>query len=150
VYATGCMGLITHVEKLADGRYNLVLRGLDKFTIVGEESPAPGQLYRRAMVRPIDEQVADADRNALKQERQRLEGLLTPLLDPALGEHRLPRQMPDDDLVNALAQYLEFDPIEKLALLERDGPLARCRSMVELLEMKALLKQSPGDAGMIH
>ena len=56
--------------------------------------------------------------------------------------------MPDEDLVNALAQYLEFEPLEKLALLEREGPLARCRSMVELLEMKALMKD--GDAGRVH
>ncbi len=27
--------------------------------------------------------------------------------------------MPDEDLVNALAQYLEFEPLEKLALLEQ-------------------------------
>jgi hypothetical protein len=51
--------------------------------------------------------------------------------------------MPDEDLVNALAQYLEFEPIEKLALLEQRGPLARCRSIVELLEMKAM--QTPGN-----
>ena len=52
--------------------------------------------------------------------------------------------MPDEDLVNALAQYLEFEPIEKQALLERDGPLARCRSMIELLEMKALTGTGSG------
>ncbi len=45
--------------------------------------------------------------------------------------------MPDEDLVNALAQYLEFEPLEKLALLEQRGALARCRTMVDLLEMKA-------------
>ena len=27
VYPIGCSGLITHVEQLADGRYNIVLRG---------------------------------------------------------------------------------------------------------------------------
>ncbi len=27
IYATGCSGLITHVERLDDGRFNLVLRG---------------------------------------------------------------------------------------------------------------------------
>jgi hypothetical protein len=37
----------------------------------------------------------------------------------------LPEAMPDEDLVNALAQYLEFEPMEKLALLERPGALAR-------------------------
>ncbi len=48
--------------------------------------------------------------------------------------------MPDVDLINALAQYLDLEPIEKQALLEREGPLARCRSLVELLEMKTLSK----------
>jgi hypothetical protein len=58
--------------------------------------------------------------------------------------------MPDDELINALAQYLELEPIEKQALLERDGPLARCRSLVELLEMKALMEKSLGGAGQLH
>src|SRR5207253_1884878 len=33
VYPIGCSGLITHVEQLADGRYNIVLRGLERFRI---------------------------------------------------------------------------------------------------------------------
>ena len=59
--------------------------------------------------------------------------------------------MPDEDLVNALAQYLEFAPVEKLALLERHGALARCRSMVELLEIKQL-GSGIGDqgSGLVH
>ncbi len=44
--------------------------------------------------------------------------------------------MPDDDLVNALAQYLELEPVERQALLERDGLIARCLSLIELIEMK--------------
>ncbi len=51
----------------------------------------------------------------------------------------MPPSMADEDLVNALAQYLELEPVEKQALLERDGLLARCRSLVELLEMKVLV-----------
>lgn len=148
IYGTGCSGLITHVERMEDGRYNLILRGLEKFIVHGEEDPAAGMQYRRALVTTVDEMVAGSEREALKSERQKLEALLTPLFDGALAEHRLPQSMPDEDLVNALAQYLEFDPLEKLALLERKGPLARCRSMVELLEMKALMKD--GDAGRVH
>ena len=149
VYGTGCSGLITHAERLDDGRFNLVLRGLDKFTMLGEEDPAIGQLYRRALITPIDETVPAGDRPALKEARGRLESLLVPLFDGTL-EGRLPSNMPDDDLINALAQYLDFDPLEKLALLERLGPLARCHAMIELLEMKALLKNSAGDAGLVH
>lgn len=150
IYATGCSGLITHAERLPDGRFNLILHGLDKFTIVGEVAPAPGQLYRRAEVATIDEQLSDADRESLTLERRRLESLLAPLFEGALAEHRLPSSMPDEDLINALAQYLEFEPLERQALLERPGPLARCQSMVELLEMKALQRKTPGLSGKIH
>src|ERR1051325_687003 len=37
VYTTGCAGLITHAEPLADGRYNIVLRGIAKFRITAED-----------------------------------------------------------------------------------------------------------------
>ena len=57
VYDVGCSGVITHVERLADGRFNLILRGVEKFQIVGEEEPAPGQLYRTAhVISPLDEE----------------------------------------------------------------------------------------------
>jgi len=148
IYSTGCSGLITHSEKLEDGRYNLVLRGLEKFAIESEETPAVGRLYRSAIISPINEIVAAGERDQLRQERKKLQDLLTPLFSGAL-DGRLPEAMPDEDLINALAQYLEFEPMEKLALLERQGPLARCRSMVELLEMRQFQNDGP-DNGMVH
>ena len=151
VYATGCSGLITHVENLPDGKYNLVLRGLEKFTIQNEELPAVGRMYRSAVITPVDDSLHAGDRDQLRLERTRLQQLLTPLFTEENLGSRLPEAMPDEDLVNALAQYLEFDPMEKLALLERRGALARARSMVELLEMKALIPGSGNrDPGTVH
>jgi len=141
--------LITHVEKLEDGRYNIILRGLEKFSIQSEELPTVGRQYRSAVITPIDETVGATDRDELRRERKNLQHLLTPLFNGGL-EGRLPEAMPDEDLVNALAQYLEFEPMEKLALLERHGPLARCKSMVELLEMKAMIKDQADAGGLIH
>ena len=150
VYPTGCSGLITHVENLDNGNYNLVLRGLEKFTIQSEELPAAGRLYRSAVIAPIDDSMRAGDRDQLRRERQRLQQLLMPVFkEGGLGNY-LPEAMPDEDLVNALAQYLEFDPMEKLALLERQGPLARCRAMAELLEMKAMVRDRAEDSGTIH
>ena len=149
VYPTGCSGLITHAEQLEDGKYNLVLRGVEKFTIHGEEAPAPGRLYRSAVITPVDDSMRAGDRDRLREERKRLQDLLAPHFTESLS-HLLPDAMPDEDLVNALAQYLEFEPLEKLALLERPGALARARSMIELLEMKALAPGNGSDAGMIH
>jgi Lon protease-like protein len=150
VYPVGCAGLITHVERLAEGRFNIVLRGLERFRIVNEELPSNRILYRRAAIAPLAE-VNPPDRaNVLKDARQRLEAMLAPLFSGTLAARGLPQQMPDDELINALAQYLELEPIEKQALLERDGALARCQSLVELLEMKALMEKGLGGAGHRH
>lgn len=147
IYATGCSGLITHVERLDDGRYNLVLRGLEKFTVHSEEAPSPGRLYRTAVVAPHDEPIGDADLAGLPGLRLQLLKALTPAFSGTI-EARLPEAMPDADLVNALAQYLEFEPAEKLALLQQPGPVARARAMLDLLEMKALLPHRAG--GSVH
>ena len=149
IYRTGCSALITHAERLDDGRYNVVLRGIEKFTINAEEEPAAGRLYRSAVITPVDETVSGADRDRLRQERKRLEQLLAPLLATGF-ERQLPAAMPDEDLINALAQYLEFDPIEKLALLERNGAVARCESMVELLEMKQMGSGTGDQGSVVH
>jgi len=89
------------------------------------------------------------DRDELRNERKKLQLLLQPLFSEGLSNH-LPDAMPDEDLINALAQYLEFEPMEKLALLEQPGALARCRAMMELLDVKELLEKSAADVGKVH
>jgi len=55
----------------------------------------------------------------------------------------MPSAMSDEDLVNALAQYLDFEPLEKQALLEKGSLRARAESLVELLEMKIMMARRP-------
>src|SRR5919202_6071408 len=47
VYPIGCSGVITHAERLDDGRYNIVLRGVERFRIVEEDRSLT---YRRAVI----------------------------------------------------------------------------------------------------
>jgi Lon protease-like protein len=136
VYPIGCAGLITHADRLPDGEYDIILRGLEKFRIAREE---PGRSYRRVHVEPLLEMLADGERDAVRHERRRLEALLATPMEPLGLDSKFPGSMPDEDLVNALAQYLDLEPIEKQALLERDGLLARARALVELLEMKTIM-----------
>jgi uncharacterized protein len=150
VYDVGCAGLITHVERLSDGRFNMVLRGLERFRIVSEEPLSSTVLYRRAAVAPLADVGAGERPDLLRAARQKLEALLAPLFTGTLAARGLPQQMPDDELINALAQYLELEPLEKQALLERDGPLARCQSLVELLEMRALMEKGLGGSSHRH
>jgi uncharacterized protein len=143
VYQVGCAGLITHVERLPDGRYNIVLRGLTKFRILDEDQ---SRSYRVARVEFVPESLDEAGRADLRAERRRLESLL--VASGENGEQPLPPNMPDDELVNALAQYLELEPVERQALLERSGLIERCRSLSELLEMKVLSARGWNESGL--
>ena len=134
IYDVGCAGLITHAEKLDDGRYNLVLRGMQKFRVVHEDYQ---KIYRRAEVQAIHEGVTEADRDVMRNERRRLELLLVPQAE-GRGADKMPPSRPDEELVNALAQYRDLEVVERQALLERDGLVDRCRSLIELLEMKVI------------
>jgi Lon protease-like protein len=146
VYPIGCAGVITHAERLPDGRFNIVLRGMEKFRVTAEDG---GQIYRVAQVESINEPPAENYRAEMRGERRRLEALLVPQPE-GHRDPKVPSSMPDEDLVNALAQYLEFDPVEKQALLERDGLLDRCRSLIELLEMKVLVARHSWERDGVH
>ena len=147
VFSVGCAGLITHSETLEDGRYNIVLRGLQKFKICGEDN---GQGYRIARVSGIAEPVDEVTRLAIQGSRGRLEELLTQSAKNENVEGRLPKSVSDEDLVNALAQYLDIDAIEKQALLEREGLAKRCESLIELLEMKLLVARYPSQSRQLQ
>jgi Lon protease-like protein len=58
--------------------------------------------------------------------------------------------MSDEDLIHALAQYLDLEPLEKQALLEQRCLRSRAQSLVELLEMKMLALKVPGGSTRAH
>jgi len=148
VYPIGCSGVITHAERLADGRYNIVLRGVERFRIVSEQHD---RSYRVAIVEPLRDGVPSADdREAIRHHRSKLEALLAPTIDKGAVEAKMPPAMPDEDVVNALAQYLDLEPLEKQALLEQCGLRSRAEALVELLEMKLLMARTPGMSHVAH
>jgi len=146
IYPVGCVGLISHIEELSDGRYNLVLRGVEKFRVVREEDAA--RTYRRASVDYFEERMTEADRETVRRQRHQLERLLTAVADTP--DQPFPSNLSDEEVINALAQYLDLEPIERQALLEQDGVARRCGALIELLEMKELAGSHPPDRGLRH
>jgi Lon protease-like protein len=145
-YSVGCTGVLTHNERLGDGRYNLVLRGIERFRILEEDHALS---YRRAVIEPLrDRQLDPADRTAILNQRVKLESMLGPT--SSAGDPRMPASMSDEDLVNALAQYLDLEPLEKQALLEKPCLRTRAESLVELLEMKIMMARTPGVSHVAH
>ena len=147
IYPVGCAGVITHSEPLPDGRFNIVLRGLEKFRVTGEDE---SKAYRIARIDALPEQADGSERAELRRMRQRLEALLAAAAEREGGDPKFPRAVADEDLVNALAQYMGLDPIERQALLERDGILSRGHALIELLEMKTLGRGAAWNGGAVH
>jgi uncharacterized protein len=141
VYPIGCAGLITHAAKLPDGRFNIVLQGVERFRLQAEDH---SRAYRVGTIQALDDgPMTPADTATLRGLRDRLEHLVSPVIEGAGGELNVPPTMSDADLVHALAQYLDLDAIEKQGLLECDTLLHRASSLADLLEMKALTARSP-------
>src|SRR4030095_4430762 len=60
IYAVGCAGVISEVEELPDGRFNIVLRGFVKFRVNSEDDSRPYRLPPRpGAARPLGDKAQD-------------------------------------------------------------------------------------------
>jgi Lon protease-like protein len=131
IYPLGCAGTIVQEERLDDGRYNIVLQGVQRFRVLDE---AEGGAYRVARIEPLpeaagDEAAVDRLRDQVLQALGRLAEGSTVVVD---GD------VPASALVNALCQGLELPAVEKLDLLACDSIESRARRLVALLEFHRL------------
>ena len=106
----------------------IVLSGLVKFRVTGEDQ---SRAYRLARVETMPEVLDEKAKAALHNQRPRLE-MLAATIAPGSGPP--PPDFPDDDLVNALAQYVKIEPIERQKLLEQKTVLERSQALIGLLE----------------
>ena len=127
IYAIGCAGVIISSEELPDGRYNIVLGGLEKFRILSEDASRP---YRLATVEALPETIDASERALLAERRQQLEDVLLSL---SPGMRLPPSDLSDEEVVDGLSLVLPLDPTERQELLEADGPIARASRLIGLL-----------------
>jgi len=141
IYPIGCSGVIASAAKLEDGRYNIVLNGLDRIRIISEDDE---RAYRRAIVEPLPDPPLDAaNREALSAVRVRLTELIGLSAGPGETASAPLLSMPDAEFVHTLAQAWDLEPLEKQALLEREDLLLRAQSLADLLEMRQLVINMP-------
>ena len=126
----GCAGVITYYEVLPNGEFNIVLGGLVKFRVLGEEDDS--RIYRLARVEPLEEVLNERDALALGDVRDELESLLLTLTD-RLGLVQPPAGVPDEQVVDELSQFLPVT-MNRQELLEEEGALARGRALVDILQ----------------
>lgn len=147
-----CVGHIAQHEKLPDGRYNLVLRGVCRAKVVNEVSPAEGRLYREAMLEPM----------GLSQDETPFLTRLRAAIETRLDRGTLQRLsqadtllefVRDDDIpTTALLELISFTLVEdkekRYRLLEEGDADARARIVsVELNNLDRLIRMALPQVG---
>ncbi len=132
LFEVGCLGRIGDVEAMEDGRYNVILEGLQRFTVLKELDVNTSFRQVEAELWEEDE-AADAlslaERASLEIESRRFADAQGYAVDwAAVG------QLDDYSLVNAIAQIAPFDYAAKQALLEARGLSDRADLIVQLMQ----------------
>ncbi|KZE13477.1 MULTISPECIES: LON peptidase substrate-binding domain-containing protein [Sphingomonas] len=131
LFDIGCIGQIVDVEAHADGRYDIVLRGLSRFRVVRELDVTTAFRQVEAEVLPVigDTTLGLAERASLEIESRRFADRLGYAVDwESVG------RLDDESLVNGIAQIAPFDVAAKQALLEVDELSARAELIVQLMQ----------------
>jgi uncharacterized protein len=132
LFEVGCLGRIGDVEAMDDGRYNIILEGLQRFSILRELEVTTEFRQVEAELWEEDE-AADAlsiaERASLEMESRRFADAQGYAVD-----WKAVSQLDDYSLVNAIAQIAPFDYAAKQALLEARGLSMRADLIVQLMQ----------------
>jgi Lon protease-like protein len=146
-----CVGTILSHEQLADGRYNVLLRGHTRARIVREVGEGP---YRQGVLEPLFE--TNADENALREARERLIEMFKREAYTALPGGAQIRQMLEADVPTAaIADLLAFNVLGddqvalKQSLLAEADVQRRVERLVRaLVALQPVWQNKPGHAGL--
>lgn len=141
LYDIGCIGRISDVEALEDGRFNLVLDGEARFRVERELEVATP--FRQVEAQPIpereDEVLAAVERASFEQEARAFADRQGYSVD-----WDSVARLDDATLINGVSQIAPFDPAAKQALLEARTLHERCELLVQLMQFFGL---HDGDGG---
>jgi len=131
IYEIGCAGQIQQYQKLDDGRYLILLRGLSTFRIASEDLR---KSYRLARIEPLPDALKTEELGQLSTLREQLTQLLYVSLP--LGVEPPDPGLDDAEFVNVTALNLRMPETDRQALLEHNSVLARARALVDRLQRK--------------
>jgi Lon protease-like protein len=142
LFDMGCLGHVSHIEALEDGRFNIILTGLARFRVV-RELPVSTQFRQvEANVEQApqeDESLSAVERAALEQESRRFADALGYVVDWTAVS-----QLDDTALVNGIAQIAPFDPAAKQTLLEADTLSERSERIIQLMQIVGRIERDGG------
>ena len=133
LFDMGCLGHVSHIEAMEDGRFNIILTGLARFRLVRELPVATQfrQIEADIEQAPQEDEVLHAvERAALEQESRRFADALGYVVDWTAVS-----RLDDTSLVNGIAQIAPFDPAAKQTLLEADTLSERSERIIQLMQI---------------
>ncbi|MCW2389988.1 Lon protease-like protein [Sphingobium sp. B11D3B] len=133
LFSIGCMGRITEIEALDDGRFNIILAGEARFRVQRElDVRTAFRQVEVEMIEGVEDEpgvLAPSERAALEDEARAFAASLGYEVEWDAVE-----TLDDEMLVNAIAQIAPFDPAAKQALLEADALRDRNELIIQLMQ----------------
>lgn len=131
IFSIGCVGEMSRVVPLQDGRFNILLQGVREYHIKEEIST---KSYRQAVV----EWRTAAKEPLLSDQRQELGRLVEQYLqhNEQVRKFLADTTIEDEIFVNFFAFHLDLLPIEKQSLLEAPTTPERATRLRDILDFK--------------
>ena len=131
LFQTGCVGHIAQVEALEDGRYNLVLEGVSRFTLVRElDVTTPFRQIEGIFIDDSEDPgLGIADRASVEIEARKFA-----MSQGYVVDWEAVTRLDDEALINGIAQIAPFDVAAKQALLEATTLSDRADLIVQLMQ----------------
>jgi Lon protease-like protein len=139
IATVGCLGEIEKHVRLEDGKYNMALKGLNRFKIIGETEGKP---YRRAKIErlpEVNDEVLTSGPNRLQEELIRHCHEYTQQLPSGENfkkEMRLGACKTLSHLTDQITYHLNLTVEQKQKLLEEQDVLSRIKTVHSMLKMK--------------
>jgi Lon protease-like protein len=125
-FHVGTIAQIAKVDRLADGRMNLVALGMRRFRLVKLEEETPYLVGQVAELRPSAEAVDDA---LVRRVRERFLEFVRELRGGELDEEKVPLSNEPETLSFQIAATLGVTSRERQALLEAESTADRLQSL---------------------
>ena len=149
IFEVGCMGQIVDQEKLPDGKFNILLKGVSRFSVARIVEPAP---YRRAKIALLPDRIESlSDQDAQKMKKNlcdAAEALPEYFVYNKLPLNRVPVDFaaPLPTVVDTISYYLSIDPYEKQPILEETRVDKRAEllyeKLIDILQIKRAFKEA--------
>jgi Lon protease-like protein len=137
ICSEGCAGKLMSIQPLEEGRFNIVLKGVFRFSVKDQFFD---KNYREALIEPYSQDQSEGRLSPKLKADLKL--LLQKWIDRSKNEESdfsfLKKDPDDETLIQTLSYMLPFSTLEKQFLLESENLTQQAKRLMELIHLRAL------------